>query len=59
MGGKVTSAQVRASEGKKKAAGLREIRVWVPDRERFGPEAENKIRALAAELAAEIEEQGK
>lgn len=53
----VTSAQVRASEDKKKAAGLREIRVWVPDRDRFGPEAENRVRKLAAEESAAVTQQ--
>ena len=58
---KSNAEKVRGTEDRKKAAGLREIRVWVPDRKRFGPEAENEVRALAAEKCAALEqkEQGK
>jgi len=45
--------KVRDTEARKRAKGLREIRVWVPDRDRFGPEDENEVRELAARKCAE------
>ncbi len=44
-----TPKQVRASEAKRRAAGQREIRVYVPDRDIHGSEAEDDIRRKAAE----------
>lgn len=44
----------RDKEARKKAAGLREIRVWVPDRDKYGPDAENRVRKLAAEESAAV-----
>jgi hypothetical protein len=50
-----TPAQIkatRAAESRKRASGLREIRVWVSDRDKFGLDDEKQVRDLAAALAA-------
>ena len=54
---KTVAERNRDKEARKRAAGLREIRVWVPDRERFGPEAENRVRKLAADESAAVTQQ--
>lgn len=54
---KTNVEKVRRSEGRKKEKGLREIRLWVPDRDRFGPEAESRVRKLAAEESAAVTQQ--
>lgn len=55
MSPKSASERNREKEARKKAAGLREIRVWVPDRDKFGPEPERRVRQTAAEEAAKID----
>lgn len=50
---KTNSEKVEASKQKRRARGEKEIRVWVPDPERFGPEDEKQVRDLAAKLCAE------
>jgi hypothetical protein len=49
---KSATEKVRDSEARKRASGLREIRVWVPDRDKFGLDAENRVRKLAADESA-------
>lgn len=55
MTAKTAAERNRDKEARKRASGLREIRVWVPDRERFGHDAENRVRAVAADECAKLD----
>lgn len=55
---KTVAERNRDKEARKKAAGLREIRVWVPDRDKYGPEPEQRVREKAAEEVAKVKEEG-
>lgn len=57
MSPKSVAERNRDKEARKKAAGLREIRVWVPDRDRFGPEPEVRVREVARVECGKIEEE--
>jgi hypothetical protein len=52
---KPPAEKVRDTESRKRARGLREIRVWVPDRDKYGPEPEGRVREVAADEVAKIE----
>jgi hypothetical protein len=52
---KSDSDRTRDKEARKRARGLREIRVWVPDRDKYGPEPEKTVRTVAADECAKIE----
>lgn len=52
---KTKAETVRDTEARKRARGLREIRVWVPDRDRFGPEPEARVREVARGECGKIE----
>lgn len=52
---KPNAEKVRDTESRKRARGLREIRVWVPDRDRFGPEPEGRVREVARGEREKIE----
>lgn len=49
--------RTRDKEARKRARGLREIRVWVPDRDKFGPEPEQRVREVARVECGKIEKE--
>ena len=53
---KPKAQRVREAEASHRARGEKQIRVWVPDPAKFGAEAANRVRKVAAEECAAIAE---